>query len=52
MPDNESSEADFIAETIQAIRADEKRKYDDFCVLMRANTQSRPIEEAFLQENI
>ena len=52
MPDNESSEADFIAETIQAIRVDEKRKYDDFCVLMRANTQSRPIEEAFLQENI
>lgn len=52
MPDNETSEADFIVETIRSISLSEKRKYDDFCVLMRANTQSRPIEEAFLQENI
>ena len=51
-PDNETAEADFVAETIQAISVEEKRKYDDFCVLLRANTQSRAIEEAFLQENI
>lgn len=51
-PDNETAEADFVIETIQKICAEEKRKYDDFCVLMRANTQSRAIEEAFLQENI
>ncbi len=51
-PDNETAEADFITETIQEICVEEKRKYDDFCVLMRANTQSRPIEEAFLQNNI
>lgn len=51
-PDNETAEADFIVETIQSACVEEKRKYDDFCVLMRANTQSRPIEEAFLQENI
>lgn len=51
-PENETAEADFIVETIQSICAEEKRKYDDFCVLMRANTQSRPIEEALLQENI
>ena len=30
----------------------EKRSYDDFGVLMRANTQSRAIEEAFLAANI
>ncbi|MBR4321589.1 ATP-dependent helicase [Treponema sp.] len=52
MPDNETAEAAFIVETIQATSVSEKRKYDDFCVLMRANTQSRPIEEAFLAENI
>ncbi len=52
MPDNETAEAAFIVETIQGICVSEKRKYDDFCVLMRANTQSRAIEEAFLAENI
>lgn len=52
MPDNELAEAQFIAETIQGIAADEKRKYDEFGVLMRANTQSRAIEEAFLEANI
>ena len=52
MPDNETAEADFIVETVQSICVTEKRKYDDFCVLMRANTQSRAIEEAFLAANI
>ena len=52
MPENEAAEADFIAETIQGICAEEKRNYDDFGVLMRANTQSRAIEEAFLESNI
>ncbi len=52
MPENEAAEADFIAESIQGIAMEEKRKYDDFGVLMRANTQSRPIEEAFLEANI
>lgn len=52
MPENETAEADFIVETVQSICVTEKRKYDDFCVLMRANTQSRAIEEAFLAENI
>ena len=52
MPENETAEAAFITETIQGICVSEKRKYDDFCVLMRANTQSRAIEEAFLAENI
>lgn len=52
MPDNETAEADFVIECIRSICAEEKRKYDDFCVLMRANTQSRAIEEAFLQDNL
>jgi DNA helicase II / ATP-dependent DNA helicase PcrA len=52
MPNNETDEADFIVESIQGICAEEKRKYDEFGVLMRANTQSRPVEEAFLEANI
>src|SRR5574344_732016 len=52
MPENEAAEADFIAESILGISAEEKRKYDEFGVLMRANTQSRAIEEAFLESNI
>lgn len=52
MPENETAEADFIAESIQGIAMEERRKYDDFGVLIRANTQSRYIEEAFLQANI
>ena len=52
MPENEAAEADFIAESILGIAAEEKRKYDEFGVLMRANTQSRAIEEAFLENNI
>ncbi len=52
MPENETAEAEFIAETIQGIAMEEKRKYDDFGVLMRANTQGRFIEEAFLENNI
>ena len=52
MPDNEAAEADFIAESIQGIAASEKMKYDQFGVLIRANTQSRALEEAFLASNI
>lgn len=52
MPENETDEANFIAESIQGITMEEGKKYDDFGVLIRANTQSRYIEEAFLQANI
>jgi len=52
MPDNETAEADFVVETIQSICVEEKRKYDDFCVLIRSNAQSRSLEEAFLEQNI
>ncbi len=52
IPENESTEADFVAESIQGIRMEEKRSYADFGVLIRSNTLSRAIEEAFLEQNI
>jgi DNA helicase II / ATP-dependent DNA helicase PcrA len=52
IPENEADEADFVAESIQTIRMNEKRSYADFGVLIRANTLSRAIEEAFLEANI
>lgn len=52
MPENETDEANFITESIQGIAMEDSRKYDEFGVLIRANTQSRFIEEAFLQANI
>ena len=52
IPENEADEADFVADSIQAIRMEEKRSYADFGVLIRANTLSRAVEEAFLDQNI
>ncbi|MBO7122079.1 MAG: UvrD-helicase domain-containing protein [Treponema sp.] len=52
MPQNETDEADFIAESIQGICAEEKIKYDDFGVLTRSNTQFKQIEEALMAANI
>ncbi|HHU37213.1 MAG TPA: UvrD-helicase domain-containing protein [Treponema sp.] len=52
IPENETEEADFVADMIQSIRMNEQRKYDDFGVLIRANTLSRAVEEAFLEYNI
>ncbi|MGI5172202.1 UvrD-helicase domain-containing protein [Treponema sp. OMZ 840] len=52
MPENEAAEADFIVESIQGLRSGERRNYGDFGVLMRANTQSRALEEAFLASGI
>ncbi|MDR0388430.1 MAG: UvrD-helicase domain-containing protein, partial [Treponema sp.] len=51
-PQNESDEADFIAERIQELRVRERLKYDDFGVLIRTNSMTRSIEEAFLSQNI
>jgi DNA helicase-2/ATP-dependent DNA helicase PcrA len=51
-PQNETDEADFIAERIQELRAREALKYDDFGVLIRTNSMTRPLEEAFLAQNI
>jgi DNA helicase II / ATP-dependent DNA helicase PcrA len=52
IPENEAGEADFVAESIQGIRMTEKRSYADFGVLIRSNTLSRAVEEAFLEANI
>lgn len=52
LPENEADEADFVTETIQSIRMEDKLSYDDFGVLIRANTLSRAVEEAFLESNI
>jgi DNA helicase-2/ATP-dependent DNA helicase PcrA len=51
-PRNESDEADFIAEQIKQMKFQEHMRYDDFGVLLRANSMSRAIEEAFLSLNI
>ncbi|GHV39426.1 DNA helicase [Spirochaetia bacterium] len=51
-PQNESDEADFIAAQIKKIRLEERLRYDDFGVLLRTNSQTAGIEEAFLAENI
>ena len=51
-PDNESAEANFIAEQIRGLLVSETRRYHDFGVLTRTNSLARNIEEAFLAENI
>ncbi|MDR3342106.1 MAG: UvrD-helicase domain-containing protein [Treponema sp.] len=51
-PLNESDEADFIAAQIRQLQIQERLKYDDFGVLIRTNSMTRSIEEAFLAENI
>jgi DNA helicase-2/ATP-dependent DNA helicase PcrA len=51
-PKNEGEEADFIAAQIKNSRLREGLRYDDFGVLIRTNSMTRSIEEAFLAENI
>jgi len=51
-PENESSEAGFIASMIRNLVISENFKYHDFGVLTRTNSLARSIEEAFLAENI
>jgi DNA helicase-2/ATP-dependent DNA helicase PcrA len=51
-PENESDEADFIAERVHELCMRERLSYDSFGVLVRANSMFRGIEEAFLAQNI
>jgi DNA helicase-2/ATP-dependent DNA helicase PcrA len=51
-PENERSEADFIAEQIRHLMIMEDYKYHDFGVLTRTNSLARNIEESFLADNI
>lgn len=49
MARTENAEADFIADTI--LQA-EKRKFSDYTVLVRASSQTRALEEAFIKKRI
>jgi DNA helicase-2/ATP-dependent DNA helicase PcrA len=51
-PENETAEADFIANQIRSLMIKEDYKYHDFGVLTRTNSLARNIEESFLSENI
>ncbi len=51
-PENEMKEADFIAEMIKTLSMREGFNYHDFGVLVRTNSLSTIIENAFLSENI
>ncbi len=51
-PENETAEADFIAERIKHLTITEDYKYHDFGVLTRTNSLMRNIEESFLADNI
>jgi DNA helicase-2/ATP-dependent DNA helicase PcrA len=51
-PENESDEADFIADQIGSLRFSEKLGFSDFGVLVRTNSLTRNIEEAFLAAGI
>ncbi len=49
---SEKAEAEFIAEKIKEIQKKEHKKLSDFVVLYRANSQSRAVEEAFMNTNL
>jgi DNA helicase-2/ATP-dependent DNA helicase PcrA len=51
-PEDDSGEADFIASRILSLMVRENLKYHDFAVLVRTNSLTRNIEEAFLAENL
>jgi DNA helicase-2/ATP-dependent DNA helicase PcrA len=51
-PKNESEEADFIASRIKKLMIQDRLRYDDFGALLRTNSMTASIEEAFLAENI
>ncbi len=50
--DNEREEAQVIAQTIFDLKKTESRKFDEFAVLVRMNSQTRSIEEAFMRNGI
>ncbi len=49
---DEEAEAETIAKEISVRRFTQKRKWGDFAVLYRTNTQARPLEEALRGQNI
>ena len=51
-PENEINEAEFIAELIHRFHYEENIKFHDFGVLVRTNSLTATLEEAFLAANI
>ncbi|MCX7025507.1 MAG: UvrD-helicase domain-containing protein [Spirochaetes bacterium] len=51
-PADETEEADFIARTIKAVRVRESVPFKEFGVLVRINSLTRWIEEAFLAQGV
>jgi len=49
---DEEAEAETIAKEISVRRFTQKRKWGDFAILYRTNTQARPLEEALRAQNI
>ncbi|MBX6366174.1 MAG: UvrD-helicase domain-containing protein, partial [Gemmatimonadetes bacterium] len=50
--EDEEAEAEAIANEIATRRLTQKRKWGDFAILYRTNTQSRPLEEALRSRNM
>jgi DNA helicase-2/ATP-dependent DNA helicase PcrA len=51
-PENEVHEAEFIANTIRKLKISDSVKLSEFGVLIRTNSLTRHIEEAFLADNL
>ncbi|PIE50571.1 MAG: ATP-dependent DNA helicase [Flavobacteriales bacterium] len=49
---SDADEANFVARNIWEIRNREQKKYDDFAILYRTNSQTRAIEEALRKKGI
>jgi len=52
LPEDEEQEGRLIADTIRSLAFQQKLKLGSFAVLVRANNLTRPLEEAFLRENL
>ena len=51
-PDDDSEEAQFIAQKIKILAYQTGRRYDTFGILFRTNSQARVLEEALLEADI
>jgi len=49
---DEHAEAFFVADTIEHLRANRGRPYDDFAILYRVNAQSRVFEKVFVSRGL
>ncbi|MDI6858031.1 MAG: UvrD-helicase domain-containing protein [Dehalococcoidia bacterium] len=49
---DEEEEAEFVAAQVQSLVSGGEHRWGDIAVMYRTNAQSRPLEEAFVRENI